>query len=353
MSDINQIKVALSHVDNSDRELWIKMGAALKTELGDAGIEIFDDWSQSSDRYDNSSAKSVWKSLKPGFVNIGSLFYEARKEDWRPDKPYTPPSPEQLAERQRKQEAARQKAIEERQKEIEAGIVSSIERWNKAKPVNPEHPYLVKKGIDDPKVLRLIKQEDDKLLIPIKFYGKMIGVQSIDPTGRKLFEKGIDPAGGSLIIGSWDKAKSEGVVIAEGFATAASIYMATGMTSLVGFNGHNMTLAAKALKNTKFPIVIAADHDEPDKRGKRAGLEFAKTAQEVLGDRATIVVPTFSAKDSQDFELMFGGRASDFNDLYQLKGEFEVNGAIRDAYQSLFLESAKEVTTRQSEELEI
>ncbi|AVL70632.1 hypothetical protein CEQ07_03825 [Oligella urethralis] len=334
--DISTIQNALNYIDPFDRTTWFKVGAALKTELGDEGFQIWDDWSQNASNYKAASARQVWKSMRQGMIGVGTLFKEAQNNGFELTKSYKPLSAQELKERKEKMEIVAARAAKEREIEKEKAAKNSAARFNKAERVDPNHPYLIKKGIEDPKVLRYIRQEDDKLLIPVKSFGKIVGSQTIDPNGRKMFEKGMGFDGASMIIGSWNNALNEGVILAEGFATGASLHEATGMTTLVGFTGHNMTLVAKQLENTKFPVIVAADYDAG------AGLQYAKQAAAYLGERAVVVMAEFSEQDKDTFKRAFGSEASDFNDLYLLKGKSAVRQMIGEAYQSLFQDNQME-----------
>ncbi|MBK6758038.1 MAG: PriCT-2 domain-containing protein [Moraxellaceae bacterium] len=54
MRDISleTIIVALTYIDAHDRDIWLKVGNALKTEFGEIAFAVFDNWSQSADNYD-------------------------------------------------------------------------------------------------------------------------------------------------------------------------------------------------------------------------------------------------------------------------------------------------------------
>ena len=56
-----------------DRDIWIRVGMALKSYLGDAGYSLFDNWSQTADNYQGHAASSVWRSFRGSGVGIGSL----------------------------------------------------------------------------------------------------------------------------------------------------------------------------------------------------------------------------------------------------------------------------------------
>lgn len=327
MTNVDDIKQAIQYVDNSDRDLWVRMGAALKTELGEAGFDIFNDWSQTAANYDPNSAKSVWKSLKPGFVNINSLFYEARQEGYRPNAPFKPLNVEELKERERAAEEARLLAEKERQDEMAKAKEEAQNKYSSLSPIRDiNHDYLVSKGINERSLLRQVRREQDNLIIPMKKNGEIVGLQSINKTGRKSFTKGMELKGASLVLGSWAN-REKGIVLTEGYATAASIHKATGLTTIVCFAGFNLKEVAERLpKDLDVPIIIASDNDEINKKtGKRPGYEFAKAAKEVLGDKATVIEPNFTKEDFEKFEKLYGSRPSDFNDLHKLHGLEAVN----------------------------
>lgn len=327
MTNVDDIKQAIQYVDNSDRDLWVRMGAALKTELGEAGFDIFNDWSQTAANYDPNSAKSVWKSLKPGFVNINSLFYEARQEGYRPNAPFKPLNVEELKERERAAEEARLLAEKERQDEMAKAKEEAQNKYSSLSPIRDiNHDYLVNKGINERSLLRQVRREQDNLIIPMKKNGEIVGLQSINKTGRKSFTKGMELKGASLVLGSWAN-REKGIVLTEGYATAASIHKATGLTTIVCFAGFNLKEVAERLpKDLDVPIIIASDNDEINKKtGKRPGYEFAIAAKEVLGDKATVIEPNFTKDDFEKFDNLYGTRPSDFNDLHKLHGLDAVN----------------------------
>jgi putative DNA primase/helicase len=77
------------------------------------------------------------------------------------------------------------------------------------------------------------------LLIPIcDIDGALMGAQSIADNGFKLFPRGAALAGGHHLIG--DVAEDGRLLIAEGYATAATLHEATGLTVVVAFNAGNL-----------------------------------------------------------------------------------------------------------------
>ncbi len=46
-----RIRDAIQHIPPFDREVWIMVGMAVKSELGEDGFELWDGWSQGADSY--------------------------------------------------------------------------------------------------------------------------------------------------------------------------------------------------------------------------------------------------------------------------------------------------------------
>lgn len=89
MNDYQDIISALSVIPADDREVWLRMGMAVKSALGDAGWTIWNDWSRLSTKYNARDARDVWRSIKPGGgVTAASLFKLSKDQGWKPDKPF-------------------------------------------------------------------------------------------------------------------------------------------------------------------------------------------------------------------------------------------------------------------------
>lgn len=72
----DRIRDALDHVPANDRDTWIRMGMAIRSEFRDGGYSAWDEWSQRDDSYNARDARSVGKSIKAdGRVTIGTLFH--------------------------------------------------------------------------------------------------------------------------------------------------------------------------------------------------------------------------------------------------------------------------------------
>lgn len=329
MSDIDDIRSALSYIDSHDRDTWWQVGAAVKDELGENGYDLWDEWSQRADNYDNRAAKSTWKSLKPGSFSIGTVWKLARQNGWQPAKPYTPPSVEEQARRKAESEARRQAAEQERQQTQQRVKGTAQKIWNSSRPASLSHPYLAAKGITNPDAIAGLRQnkykDNDNLIIPVLYENEIVNLQSINQDGGKRFLAGGQVQGAYAFIGKADDVEKVGVVMAEGYATAASIYEATGKPVIIAFDAGNMVAVAERLAQKlpqNVPVVIAVDND-----ASQTGIKKAIQAAALLGDRATAIQPEFSMTQIQQYQKGKGvdekGRPplpSDFNDLHKLAG---------------------------------
>jgi hypothetical protein len=83
--EVHRLMTALGFIDANDRSTWIKVGMAIKNELGDAGQSLWTDWSKSSSKFDEDDADVTWNSLAPqaqGGVTLGTIFHLARQKGY-------------------------------------------------------------------------------------------------------------------------------------------------------------------------------------------------------------------------------------------------------------------------------
>jgi hypothetical protein len=76
-TDLEAIAEALRCIPADDYDVWIRMGMALRQHMGDRGMEIWDQWSSTSQKYDSSQIPKRWRSFNRGDITIASLFYTA------------------------------------------------------------------------------------------------------------------------------------------------------------------------------------------------------------------------------------------------------------------------------------
>lgn len=69
----------LAHIPADDYEIWIRVGMAIHEVTGGGGFELWDTWSQQSDKYDHKTIDSKWHSFgkSQSVVSFGTLVYHA------------------------------------------------------------------------------------------------------------------------------------------------------------------------------------------------------------------------------------------------------------------------------------
>ncbi|MBL0318570.1 MAG: DUF927 domain-containing protein [Alphaproteobacteria bacterium] len=159
-----------------------------------------------------------------------------------------------------------------------------------------------------------IRFSRNQIIIPVRdIDGKIWSFQRIFNNGDKRFFAGGKKQCCFHVIGTLEDGKPFFCV--EGYATGASVYMATGITTVIAFDAGNLEPVIKAIKNkySQSPITIAADNDQWKERN--TGKEKAEEAAAKHG--CMIVLPQFPDTVKRD-------KPTDFNDLHCLVGSDEV-----------------------------
>ncbi|QJD30183.1 PriCT-2 domain-containing protein [Methylococcus geothermalis] len=338
-ADIERIRSALAFIDAADRESWVRAGMAVKAGLGDAGFEIWDEWSRRADNYNAKAAAEVWKSIRSaGGVTLGSLFHQAKANGWRDEGGYQKPSPEELAawRRRAKERAAAEAAEIEHERAETARKAAAV--LKAAGAARADHPYLIKKQVAPVATLREIEAGEAAkiigyvpkaggealagrlLVVPVRRTGgELVTLELIDQPGRKAALAGR----GSKSGGFWATARlpdgdGEGLtlLVGEGVATMLSASAAAGALGVASLAGGNLKPVATALR-AKYPaahLVVLADlvkvTGEPDPHSVEAA--------RAVGGR--LAVPHFGADREQNHK--------DFNDLAVVRGPAAVAECI-------------------------
>ncbi|WP_230414501.1 DUF927 domain-containing protein [Collimonas silvisoli] len=300
-------RAALALIPADDRDLWLRIGMALKSEFDESGFELFDTWSENSASYSAKDVKAVWKSFKTGAVTIATLIAEAKKYGFNP-KQYVPAVPLSAADKVRIQRERTERdsaAAAELESKQAAAADEAVQAWAAAADSGAS-AYLVRKAVDGYGV----RYAGNVLLVPLRdAAGKLWSVQEIFSNGSKKFSTGGRVSGCFHIIG--DVAASGWLLIAEGYATAATLHQATGYAVVVAFNEGNIRHVAAAMRKmhpeAKFLICADDDRETDAKTGKNPGVAAAVNAAKA--ERGHWCKPV---------DLPDGG--SDFNDLSVASG---------------------------------
>lgn len=333
---MERAKSAISYIPATDRETWIKVGMAIKSEFGEDGFDIWNEWSKSAESsYSPSAAKAVWKSIRSKSISIGSVFYLAKQYGWIDDGKTKKLSPEEL--RLRKEKAER------RMKEEEAKIFRNNQRaankalklWRAARPVAPDHPYLVRKQVVPVETLREIsiaeaisilgyhpKSDDIPLagrliVVPIKVGSSLSSCEMIDEQGRKTAIYGSAKMAGFWAAQALPAEDTPDALIAvgEGVATMLSAKLATGCYAVGALTHHNIAAVVQQLKSrySKAKLVILGD------LSKKTGGPDACALKAAATNNVAAVFPQFDE---------FHAGLTDFNDMHVVYGLQVVNRVI-------------------------
>ncbi len=330
------IRSALQYVPaNLPRNEWARVGMAIKSEFPDStGFDLFNEWSAMAEGYDLKATRSTWQSIKAdGGVGIGTLLHLAKENGYtlpKDDQAASKPDPETVA-RLARDRAQRQQADQARQQAAHDRAASEAALlWQQASETG-DSAYLTRKGVQ-PHGVRFAA--DGCVLVPLRdAAGKLWNVQRIAPTKPadggtdKLFLKGGRKSGLWHLVGTVasDPGGPAVLLIAEGYATAASLHQATGRPVAVAFDAGNLAHVAKALR-TQYPaalLVLCGDDDLQTlaDKGFNPGRDKATAAARAV--RGLAVFPA---------GLSEGG--SDFNDLHQASGLDAVRGIVEAAIEA-------------------
>ena len=183
-----------------------------------------------------------------------------------------------------------------------------------------EHSYLTNKMIEPTQ--NIYVGNDNTITVPLyNVDGRLKSAQYIDADGNKRFAKNTNKVGAFHIVdgNAADLKSATSIIIAEGYATAASINEAVkepGLKVIAAMSANNLEHTVKAITE-KYPainIVIAADNDLENKVGN-IGLNAAKNVSEKYKN-VTVAIPKMNGKEV----------AGDFNDIVSKKGLSKEDG---------------------------
>ncbi|MDD3801454.1 MAG: toprim domain-containing protein [Desulfuromonas thiophila] len=201
-------------------------------------------------------------------ASYGSWKLGIRKK-WHSGKPQRElTTAEKRAYAQMMEQRRRLQADEQRQRHA-AAAEKARRLWQQAKPAAADHPYLIRKQV---KPLGL-RQLGEALVVPLhNAEGHLTGVQFITPDGGKRFLSGTEVAGCYHAIGGPPK---NVVLLAEGFATGATLHEATSYPVAICFSAGNLLPVAVALRK-KYPTTHMVICSDADPVGRAAAQEAAE-----------------------------------------------------------------------------
>lgn len=218
-----------------------------------------------------------------------------------------------------------QRRLQDQQAKQDKSALKALAIWQAAQPAPANHPYLVRKqikahGTRVASWSRSFKDDNDKyqkitiencLILPLyNETGVLRSLQAIFPEHNPVLDRGKDfmPGGGMAGLFWWIGAKTEKVLIAEGYATSASLHEDTGYRVYMAFTANNLLSVGRIVraKLTEAEIVFCADND---KSKGNPGLTKANEAAEAV-DGSVAMPPLYG--DFNDYGLYLKGLNNDY-----------------------------------------
>lgn len=265
-------------------------------------------------RFKTSNGKHPFWAIGREWEYKGNTYKVIKYGDWRDSSVYTwknyniKDQSKQFIKKQRENlEEIVLKEKYETKKKNEACIETWKPKFQSAQKNSPVHSYLSNKSIKSNYLARI--DHNDTLIIPAYDQNGFVGVQLIyhstqDDKFVKRFSTGIKLKGSLCPIGKIKDAKY--IYVAEGYATACTVYEATNIPTICAWNANNLYSAIQTLRtiNPKCRIIIAADKDTK-KESKNIGVKKALFCKSRFSN-IIIKIPEFEHFDSNN---------TDFNDL--------------------------------------
>ena len=189
------------------------------------------------------------------------------------------------------------KAVRKAQKDVKhkntAVAVTTI--FNSLPLANPSHAYLQHKQINGVS----LRQSGENLVAPLyNIDGVLTSLQYITPTGDKRFQKDGECKGSFNVIGKIAPTTKK-IFIAEGHATAETIYQETSIPTVATYSAGNIPTVTELFRTRygNIDITIVADNDSLK---KDTGKKYADKAASLYG--AKVIVPPIPG-DANDYKL--------------------------------------------------
>lgn len=181
-------------------------------------------------------------------------------------------------------------------------------------PIAESTPYLNSKQIAPSPGICTDREGRTTYIPAYDAHGKVWTMQYLREDGTKRFAKDSRQEGCFHVLGGFEQlAKVPAMVIAEGYATAATISEALGHATIAAFNSGNLPHVAKSLHALypDKPIVIAGDNDlhVEQTQGINPGRTKAEETAKAVGGK--VMFPIFAPGEQSDHPKAY----TDFNDL--------------------------------------
>ncbi|MVF24207.1 DUF1738 domain-containing protein [Methylocaldum sp. BRCS4] len=237
----------------------------------------------------------------------------------------SPEENQRLAEHAREVKAQRAEELKQQHTRLADWAEKKWSGLSLSPPDGQENGYLMRKHV---KAFG-VRFDGDNVVVPLRdIDGKIWSMQTIEPgeEGKKHLTKNARKEGTMHVIGDLEPGKD--ILVAEGYATAASLHMATGKTVIMAVDSGNLDAVVGQVKERypTSPIYIMGDDDRfnPTKNvGAKKAMEAAEKHQVGWG------LPKFQVD----------GKLVDFNDLHVREGLDAVRHQVEETIEKTLMDA--------------
>jgi putative DNA primase/helicase len=309
------IQMSFQSIENACRAACASIGVDFKSVPADGRFHVAD--LTNDHRGKNDARIKIFSDRQGGIVwnhksNERQSFFVNNNRESR--------EPISTAERERIQAEQQRRQVEQQARQDKAAR-KALALWQEAKPAPEDHPYLIRKQIkphgarigtwkrtvqDDKCKHHLLIIENALILPMVGQTGVVRSLQAIFPEKHPDINRDKDFLPGSGLAGlfGWIGAKTEKVLICEGFATAATLHEESGYRVYMAFTANNL-LALGRIVREKLPdakIIFCADNDTQT-LGNPGLIKATEAAQAVNG---SVAVPPIHG-DFNDYAIFLKG----------------------------------------------
>jgi putative DNA primase/helicase len=338
--DLVEAERALNYCDYGDRDEWVQMGMALRSEFGDAAFDIWDAWSAQDKSYKPNVARQTWRSFKGIGITIGTLISRAKDLGFEFERPERSEEDKKRIEKERqarlkaREEQEKQEELEEQQwrEKVSEFLTDNLDKFSSegyskylqnkqcppfgllyptasliivvdrekdrlemhygTEPVRDFFKSLDGVEDDDKPSFRYLKKGGDKgvVVVPmVDIDGKLWNFQLLYSDGGKAFLKDCKKSGCFHVLGAVPTIGKFNVCMVEGYSNGAPIHMALGCPVVVAFDAGNLANVAMAWKErlgdriSRFAICGDDDVHLTEQGKKNAGRVKAIQAAKAVG----------------------------------------------------------------------
>jgi putative DNA primase/helicase len=216
-------------------------------------------WRPSSEK---KVKKTAWARLFEYRAPSGKVYitgaYGLRGDQWQVESTSREWTVAERAEWAEQRKAAAKAAEAERQKDAESAAAKAARLWEQGREEGTSE-YLDRKKV---RAFGVRFGFNRRLMVPVRdIEGTLQGLQWISPDGEKIFGTGTRKEGRFHLIGEVSTEKP--LAFAEGYATGATVHMATGWPVVVCFDAGNIEPVVAQWRRLypDLDLVIAADDD--------------------------------------------------------------------------------------------